>query len=307
MKKLITLLICLYTDCVYAGSGNLLSTKGFANSINANDIASIRKYVIIFFVAFIVAILLIVFNKYYFVDDKNVDLSKQPKPKYEKFKSDTIICLGISLSLLFFSMILGEYKISVGIIVIDLLLAILKVNVIIMRNGLISFFKIKSTIKKERIDSLCEVIVFSIGIGFLLCIVYNTEIGKKVIKSISMRDEMVESPVDKYGSAAFNRMQSCYSNIRVIQSAVEKYNIKYRKTPMRQLDIDELIDSGFLKEKVICPENKSNKYISLGNLTKDGEISCGDDPLGNYIYDEYFYDPLKGHGTLRGRERSKRK
>ena len=37
MKKLITLLICLYTDCVYAGSGNLLSTKGFANSLGIDE------------------------------------------------------------------------------------------------------------------------------------------------------------------------------------------------------------------------------------------------------------------------------
>lgn len=93
-----------------------------------------------------------------------------------------------------------------------------------------------------------------------------------------------------------NKQKACYSNLRVLQGAVEFYNMD-NKEMMRYLDIDKLEKLGYLKSGGIkCPEYRLNKYKTIGHLDKDGEICCGDDPIGSNGDDN-----IKYHGSLSGK------
>ncbi|MBR4570717.1 MAG: hypothetical protein IKO19_08670 [Candidatus Riflebacteria bacterium] len=65
---------------------------------------------------------------------------------------------------------------------------------------------------------------------------------------------------------------TCYSNLRVIQGAVEMYNMDI-KTMMTDLDIERLIEGKYLKEKPRSPRPEC-RYFSDGDLTDTGEICC---------------------------------
>ena len=70
-----------------------------------------------------------------------------------------------------------------------------------------------------------------------------------------------------------DNMKFCMSNIRIIQGAVEMYNMDNDKEKMMEiLDIDMLI-----KEKYLKPVSKpeiSCEYYSVGDLSVDGEVAC---------------------------------
>ncbi len=68
-----------------------------------------------------------------------------------------------------------------------------------------------------------------------------------------------------------SRVKSCYSNVRVIQGAVEMYNMD-SNVLMKDLDTDTLIKYNYLKEKPFLPENSCN-YLG-DNLDKDGTVYC---------------------------------
>ena len=65
---------------------------------------------------------------------------------------------------------------------------------------------------------------------------------------------------------------TCYSNLRVIQGAVEMYNMDI-KTMMSDLDIERLLEGKYLKEKPRSPRPEC-RYFSDGDLTDTGEICC---------------------------------
>ena len=65
---------------------------------------------------------------------------------------------------------------------------------------------------------------------------------------------------------------TCYSNLRIIQGAVEMYNMDI-ETMMTDLDIERLIEGKYLKEKPRSPRPEC-RYFSDGNLTDTGEICC---------------------------------
>ena len=73
-------------------------------------------------------------------------------------------------------------------------------------------------------------------------------------------------------SRASVREKACWSNIRVIQGAVELYNEDY-SVKMEKMDIPSLIKIGYLKEEPTKPEEKCC-YFSFGDLSKDGFIFC---------------------------------
>ena len=73
-------------------------------------------------------------------------------------------------------------------------------------------------------------------------------------------------------SRASGREKACWSNIRVIQGAVELYNEDY-SIKMEKMDIPSLIKNGYLKEEPTKPEEKCC-YFSFGDLSKDGFIFC---------------------------------
>ena len=69
-----------------------------------------------------------------------------------------------------------------------------------------------------------------------------------------------------------SKEKGCYSNIRVLQGAVEMYNMDNEEM-MTELNANILVDSKYLKSipKGTEPECK---YFTKGNLTEDGEICC---------------------------------
>ncbi len=67
------------------------------------------------------------------------------------------------------------------------------------------------------------------------------------------------------------RQKACYSNIRVIQGAVEMYNMD-SPNMMDSLSIQDLQNGHYLKEKPVSPEtNCSYQGTSLEN---DGSVYC---------------------------------
>ena len=88
------------------------------------------------------------------------------------------------------------------------------------------------------------------------------------------------------------RPKACSSNIRLIQMAVEMYNIE--TTPMMEnLDIKNLIKGHYLKEEPAKPET-SCEYRNFGNLANGGFVFCkyhGD--LENLLECEYYDEPFE--------------
>lgn len=76
------------------------------------------------------------------------------------------------------------------------------------------------------------------------------------------------------------RQKSCISNMRVIQGAIEFYNLDVdEKNRLHKLDdrIQELLVKGnYLKYFQECPESstKKGKYLSKGDISEDGFIYC---------------------------------
>ena len=80
------------------------------------------------------------------------------------------------------------------------------------------------------------------------------------------------------------------SNIRVIQGAIEMYNMDY-PNKLKHLDrdaINELIKGKYLKDEPEKPDSECD-LLSIGDLSKDGIIYCiyhGD--LEHLIYCDYY-------------------
>ena len=87
------------------------------------------------------------------------------------------------------------------------------------------------------------------------------------------------------------RDKACLSNIRVIQDAVEMYNLDAR-TMMEELNpkmMDILVKEKYLKAYPTPPEPSKCEYKSIGNLTDNGIIFCkyhGD--VEHLVYSEYY-------------------
>ncbi len=72
------------------------------------------------------------------------------------------------------------------------------------------------------------------------------------------------------------RLKSCMANMRVLQGAVEMYNmdnmemIKY----MDDANMQRLIEGKYLRSLPVCPASHPGKYRSAGDLAGEGVISC---------------------------------
>ena len=93
------------------------------------------------------------------------------------------------------------------------------------------------------------------------------------------------------------RQKACYSNIRVVQGAVEMYNMD-SKIMMKNMNMQNLVKGGYLKQGIKCPEFGEDMYTNVGNLDGDGEVSCGKE---GGIGISFSNPKLKYHGTLSGR------
>ena len=116
-----------------------------------------------------------------------------------------------------------------------------------------------------------------------------------------------------------NREKACFSNIRVIQGAIEMYNMDV-KTMMRELDDNNqkvLIEGKYIKSKepLVCPEtSKSGQYLSIGDLTGDGLIYCtyhgtleGVKITPNMTYQEYVEEKERIEKEKERAEREKKR
>ena len=93
------------------------------------------------------------------------------------------------------------------------------------------------------------------------------------------------------------RQKACYSNIRVIQGAVEMYNMDSPTMIGTGFNSDTvLVSGGYLKPGVKCPEMNSWTYKDNGKaLDNDGEVCCGVSGTGGTLS-----DMGKNHGSLSG-------
>lgn len=80
-------------------------------------------------------------------------------------------------------------------------------------------------------------------------------------------------PIPIFKRHSYNRDKICFSNIRVIQGAVEMYNMDAKKgEEMGNLDIDTLLKANYLKEIPKKPEESCQYFGS--NLYGDGSVFC---------------------------------
>ena len=107
-------------------------------------------------------------------------------------------------------------------------------------------------------------------------------------------------------SRGMNPQKSCYSNLRVVQGAVEMYNMdsKVMLEELNKETFKNLVIGGYIKEGIACPAGKINKYKGE-HLAGDGEVYCGINGVG-YRARDYFgnYDETHKdncHGSLSGR------
>ena len=78
---------------------------------------------------------------------------------------------------------------------------------------------------------------------------------------------------DAYARRVSSRQKECFSNMRVIQGAVEMYNMDIVTNKMSVLDIDKLIEGKYLKSQPSHPE-VSCKYLNIDMLDGEGFVYC---------------------------------
>ena len=83
---------------------------------------------------------------------------------------------------------------------------------------------------------------------------------------------IIFQPPIRRGGHGSSRVKACYANIRLIQGAVEMYNMDSREM-MTELDMKLLIDGHYLKNEPRKPDEDCN-YYSNEDLTKTGEVCC---------------------------------
>ncbi len=65
---------------------------------------------------------------------------------------------------------------------------------------------------------------------------------------------------------------SCFSNQRILQGAIEMYNMDH-STMMTTIDMETLVKEHYLIKELVGPEPQC-EYESIGDLTQDGYINC---------------------------------
>ena len=85
------------------------------------------------------------------------------------------------------------------------------------------------------------------------------------------------------------RCKACFSNQRVIQGAVEMYNMDVA-TMMQQLDTKILVEGNYLKSEPSKPDTTC-EYTNIGDLSGYGFVFCKyhGDP-DHLVYCEYYKD-----------------
>lgn len=68
-------------------------------------------------------------------------------------------------------------------------------------------------------------------------------------------------------------IEFCKSNIRLLKSAIKKYNSESNNS-MQRLDQFKLLEKNYIKKIIIRKPNDDCYYFSYGDLTKDGIVYC---------------------------------
>ena len=138
------------------------------------------------------------------------------------------------------------------------------------------FEKIPEIITLDNIKAFFIIILFILTlVSFFYRIAGNKNEKIQIIGGISALVFLFLVKCDKTASSEqFQKMEyDCLSNMKKIQNAVDTYN-KTEATPMKNLDIEELINKKYLTKIPKCPRLKYNSYRSYGDLSKDGTIYC---------------------------------
>lgn len=116
--------------------------------------------------------------------------------------------------------------------------------------------------------------------GFIICKVHGAE-----SQSIKVLQKEKEEKRLQFNRIFMNKKQDvtkqtqrdneseCFSNIRVITGAIEMYNMDFPDKINTELDIQFLVDKGYLRAN---PEKNSPdcKYFIEGDMTKEGHVAC---------------------------------
>ena len=69
------------------------------------------------------------------------------------------------------------------------------------------------------------------------------------------------------------REKACFSNMRILEAAIEMYNMDNEDNMMKTLEIEKLLKGKYLIEVPHGPEPDC-EYYSVGDMSVDGEIAC---------------------------------
>lgn len=268
----IVLFVSIFINAIYA-SGGVMSTGGF--SFDQNDILSARSIAISIVAIIIIVLLLKTFISWLKAWDKRCyEEDPTAVPNIEKETT-----YGLKIFTVIF--ILIAIRIPNDLILFAILLIPVAIMTDIMK---VSFYilGLKSAAVKNRIEG-CFGILLMIGLIGIMVIIVARNI-----------------PTGGHVSRWQARQKACYSNIRVLQGSVEMYNmdnVKMMET-LETLDISLLEKWGYIKPGIKCPESNSFNYKSFGDLSSDGVIGCGDEPVGGNNN-----NMKKNHGTLNGKSK----
>jgi tetratricopeptide (TPR) repeat protein len=99
------------------------------------------------------------------------------------------------------------------------------------------------------------------------------ERSKEALQRLDSSDEPPVYTKSSSNSNDGNIQKACFSNMRVLQGALEMYNMDHEKNEMTSLDISTLVKEKYLKSSPSKPDPDCN-YYSTGDLTKNGQIRC---------------------------------
>ncbi len=113
----------------------------------------------------------------------------------------------------------------------------------------------------------------------------STSVAKKAVSLVNIFVGLVIAGIilaifipmtGRSGARVRARSKACAANMRVLQGAIEMYNMDHEKmlSQFEESTLDLLVSGKYLKSRPICPGSPSGVYRSAGDLTKEGVISC---------------------------------
>ena len=93
------------------------------------------------------------------------------------------------------------------------------------------------------------------------------------IASLKQSNNNISSSNSYLNSSSSARTNACLANMRTYSAAVEMYNLDHENSPMKSLNIDELVKEKYIKSALTKPEPDCN-YTNEGDLSSGGKIKC---------------------------------